>query len=76
MTPRETQFVKILVENEVISFREAGHLERAQEKHKSDTGEHRAVWDIAVDEGVLTGSQAQRFLQQLDEVVGAVTAGA
>ncbi len=80
MTPRETQFVKILVENEVISFREAGHLEHAQERHRSDTGEHRPVWDIAVDEGVLTGSQAQRFLQQVgdavDAVVGARAAGA
>jgi eukaryotic-like serine/threonine-protein kinase len=76
MTPQETQFVKVLVDSGVISFKEAGHLEHTQEKVKEETGEHKPVWDIAVDEGVVTQAQARRFLDKLDDVVEAVTQAA
>ena len=80
MTPQETQFVNVLVEGGVISFSDAGLLEQAQDRLKDETGVHRPVWDIAVEEGIVTSAQAKRFLEKikgaLDAVVQAADAGA
>ncbi len=67
MTPREIRFLKALVEGGLISFKEAGSLEETQEKLLSETGEHKPVWDIAVDEGVVTSAQAERLLKKVGE---------
>jgi eukaryotic-like serine/threonine-protein kinase len=72
MTPRETQFVRVLVESGLISVADVGHLETAQAKIKSDSGEHKPVWDIAIAEGTITRTQARRFMEKLGEVVEAV----
>jgi eukaryotic-like serine/threonine-protein kinase len=60
LNPKETRFVKALVDSGLISFKEAGQLEHLHERHQTDTGEHKAVWDIAVDAGVVTSAQVTR----------------
>ncbi len=64
MTPRETRFLKVLVESSVISADEAERLGHVREKRRSETGEHVLVWDAAVEEGIVTRAQAERFLER------------
>ncbi len=66
LKPRDTHFVKVLVDSGVISFKEAGSLEEQQEALLSETGESKPVWDIAVDGGMITRHQAERFLASAD----------
>ncbi|MHC4917887.1 MAG: serine/threonine-protein kinase, partial [Planctomycetota bacterium] len=66
MTPREQRFVKSLIEKGAASIEDAAHLETVQAGIQSEAGEYRPIWEVAVEQGVITPIQAEKFRKELD----------
>ncbi|MHC4914695.1 MAG: serine/threonine-protein kinase, partial [Planctomycetota bacterium] len=76
MTPRETRFVKSLVDSGLVSLDEAVQLESTQRRLQSSTGEYRPIWELAVEQSVITAHQSERVRQQTAEAPSAETPAA
>ena len=72
MTPHETQFIKAMVDGGLITFTQAGELER-ERAATSDGGETKSVWDLAVEKGLVSSDQVRVLLSR--SAVGGASAG-
>jgi eukaryotic-like serine/threonine-protein kinase len=76
LTPEESSFVQELLESGVISYADAGSLERDLQDRSQDQSSPLLVWDLAVEKGLLSSDQAREFMAKLSDAVDAVSAAA
>jgi serine/threonine-protein kinase len=67
LTPRETKFVKALIDSGVMSFGVAAQLEETQEKLRTESGVLKPVWDLAVEGGLVTAEQSRSALHAIGD---------
>ncbi len=65
MTPRETRFVKSLVDSGLVSLNEAVQLEGVQRQLKSSTGEYKPIWELAIEHNLITATQSERVMTRV-----------
>jgi serine/threonine-protein kinase len=65
MDPRETSYLRVLVDRGFIGFGEAARIEEARQAEDA-SGAPRPVWDLAVELGHVTRRQSEEALGLLD----------
>ena len=65
MTPRETRFLKTLIDGGGLSFKAAADLE-AERQEAAQAGLECLVWDLAVEKKLITAEESARILSQVD----------